>query len=150
MKTVAELAKVQNVSVQTIYRRLTRLTQDGKESLSVKHGGVTYLTESAEKLLSSCLTGVKQDDKDVKQMLNADVRDVKQDKNTEVVFLRSQVEYLQTELEKEREHSRTLAIELAKIANQSQILQLAANNATNTDTEKKSGFFKRLFSRKDL
>ena len=149
MKTVAELAKAQNVSVQTIYRRLTRLTHDGRTRLTVKHSGVTYITESAEQLLSESLTGVKQNDKDVKQVLNTNDKDVKQDENSEVEFLRSQVEYLQTELEKEREHSRLLAIELAKIANQSQILQLAASNSPNADTEKKLGFFKKLFSRKD-
>jgi len=53
MKTVAELAKEMNVSVQTIYRKLDK-------NLTGKINGITYITDAGIEALTGCLTDVKQ------------------------------------------------------------------------------------------
>lgn len=138
MKTVAELAKDCGVSSQTIYRRLNKVKQGETRCLTQEHNGITYITEDGIELIKICLTPVKQIETEVEQCKT----DVKQEDTAEVLFLRSQIIDLQAEINKEREHSRTLALEVAKLANQSQVLQLASG-------EKKQGIIKRLFSRKD-
>ena len=61
MKTISEFAKENNVSVQTIYRKLNKGKHLHESSLTEKVNGITYITALGEDALLSCLTPVKQD-----------------------------------------------------------------------------------------
>ena len=144
MKTVAELAREMNVSVQTVYRRLGKTDKSYTEKIN----GVTYITDAGIEAFTKGSTDVKQvlngdkqalnDDKEmlnddkqtlngVKQTLNGvkqevedDVKqgeeNVKHDKDDEIIFLRDQNRYLQEELIRSLEHSRDQADKIASQA----------------------------------
>jgi hypothetical protein len=94
--------------------------------LTGKKGSVTYITDVGESTLTDYLTGVK-----VIQVLNP-VKGLKGENPQEpsdsegISFLRNQVNDLQIELSKEREHSRAQAERLATIAEQ--LAELTRNN----------------------
>lgn len=145
MKTVAELAKELNTSVQTIYRTLNAVKQNETESLTEKIKGVSYFTAFGEQLIRERLTPVKQDEGECLTEFNS----VKQGENEEILFLREQNKALLTELEREREHNRTalererehsrtqadklanLAEQLAELSRNNQILLGAEQSRTN-------------------
>ena len=69
---------------------------------------------------------------------------------SEVDFLRKQVEQLQTELSKERQHSRDLAERLAILTDQAQQLQLAQmqqDQISESAQLQKKGWFRRLIGK---
>ena len=109
MLTVQEFAKRAGVSVQAVYKRLNN-------SLSP----YIQLVEGRKMLKSSALYeiyGVK-----VKQSIQPHVTSKLNEEtgSSEVDFLRKQVEQLQAELSKERQHSRDLAERLATLTDQAQ------------------------------
>ena len=120
MITVADYARSAGVSAQTVYRRLKYVKQVFDGCLTVKQGGITYITEEGV----TALTGdVKQEFNDVKQSFN----NVKHPVNDEeVMYLRVLSRNLQDELQREREHSRTQAERLASLAEQ--LAELTRNN----------------------
>lgn len=152
MKTVAELAKDMNISTQALYKKIKAC------NLTVANGGlivdnhINHVTPHGEAVLKGELQPKQPEVTNQVDNLATNATNLATNLATEITtYLKDQVKIkddqiaaLQTELNTEREHSRSLALELAKIANQSQILQLAA---TNADNEKKPGFFKRIFSR---
>lgn len=112
--TVQEFAEQAGVSVQAVYKRLNN-------SLNP----YIQLVEGRKMLKSSALYeiyGVK-----VEQPIQPSIQPELNEKtgNSEVDFLRKQVEQLQAELSKERQHSRELAEQIVLLANQAQKLQLA-------------------------
>ena len=141
MKTVAEFAKKNNVTPQTVYRKIDKAVKQGLNgSLTEKIDSVTYITENGEKTLSSFLTGVKHSSTDVKRA-----------ESEEVLFLREQNKSLQEELKIEREHSRAIANRLATITeNQQKLLgmeqvktapAMLISKENAAVKEKKHGFF---------
>jgi len=118
LKTVAELAKELNVSVQSVYRALNKVKQNEKKRLTEKKSGITYITEDGEAFVIESLPGVKhrreEPFNDVKQELNT----AKQAEQSEILYLREQNKALQEELKTEREHSRSQADRLATLAEQ--------------------------------
>lgn len=112
--TVQEFAERAGVSVQAVYKRLNN-------SLNP----YIQLVEGRKMLKSSALYeiyGVK-----VEQPIQPSVQPELNEKSdgSEVDFLRKQVEQLQAELSKERQHSRELAERIVILADQAQKLQLA-------------------------
>ena len=130
MKTVAEFAKEKGVSVQTIYRQLNNIRKTFNGGLTgVKQGlnddfiekmnGISYITALGEDALTERLTPFKQG-------LNDSLTGVKQPETEETAFYREQFQALQSELSKEREHSRALADKVANLAEQ--LAELSRNN----------------------
>lgn len=131
MKTISELAKEMNVSVQTIYRTLNKVKQETGNCLTEKINGIANITGEGERVIRERLTPVKQENK---QMFNS----VKHAESEETAFLREQNKFLQDELSKEREHSREqadklsdLAAQLAELTRNNQILLGAEQSRTN-------------------
>jgi CTP-dependent riboflavin kinase len=157
MKTISDCAKLYNVSVQTIYRKIDKgVKQDGKQGLTEKRGNITYITPAGEDFLYSCLTPVERDLTNVEQVLNTD-KSQENSENEEVLFLRKQLEKTQDELNTEREHSRAVATQLVEITRNNQILLKAEQDRANPAlptasdepplSQRKRGFFG-LFGRK--
>jgi hypothetical protein len=157
MKTISDCAKIYNVSVQTIYRKIDKgVKQDGKQGLTEKRGNITYITQAGEDFLYSCLTPVERDLTNVEQVLNTD-KSPKTSLNEEILFLRGQLEKTQDELNAERQHSRVVTTQLVEITRNNQILlkaeqdrQKTALPAVNDElphSQRKRGFFG-LFGRK--
>lgn len=137
--TVQEFAKRAGVSVQAVYKRLNN-------SLSP----YIQLVEGRKMLKSSALYeiyGVK-----VKQPIQPHVKSKLNEEtgSSEVDFLRKQVEQLQAELSKERQHSRDLAERLATLTDQAQQLQLAQMQQDQISEPahlQKKGWFWRLIGK---
>lgn len=108
--TVQEFAERAGVSVQAIYKRLNN-------SLNP----YIQLVDGRKMLKSSALSDVYGIE--VEQLVQPELN--KEKSSSEVDFLRKQVEQLQTELSKERQHSRELAERIVVLADQAQKLQLA-------------------------
>lgn len=160
MKTVAEFAKDAGVTPKTVYKWLNKVKPFHTNGLTIKKGAVTFITEVGIKALTERFTKVKPE-------THKGYTEVKQTEAPELVFLREQVKTLTEELNREREHSRTLAEQLADIARNSQILLGAEQTRTNpallsevevgtVDTSpkeaeqpalKKRGFWERIFGK---
>lgn len=125
MKTVAEIAKLADVSVQTVYRALKKIKQSETGDITKKKANITYVTSDGEALLLERLTEGKAN---VQQTLNDDkevLNEVKQEENEEIIYLREQNTALQAELKAEREHSRLQYDKLAAITEQ--MLEMSKN-----------------------
>jgi hypothetical protein len=156
LKTVAELSKELNISTQALYKRIKacNLTVDNGGLKVVNH--VNHVTPQGEAILKGVET--KFDSMVTNQVtnpLNPVTNQVDNLATEFTTFLQEQIRLkddqiatLQGELTAERDHSRSLSLELVTIAKQSQVLQLRLTNGEG-DSEIKKGFFKRLFSRKN-
>lgn len=158
MKTVAVVARDIGVTPKAIYERLKRVkpgntegdtdvklgeTQLDPDALTVKQGGVTYITADGENYLWSCFNKVKpgntEGDTEVKpgeaegytQNYGSEtqVQPEERTKDEEIKFLREQLSFTQAQYEKaqdelsaERAHSRDIAKRLATIAENQQKL----------------------------
>jgi hypothetical protein len=167
MITVAEYARKEGVSVQTIYRRINKLDT---ENLTVKKGGILYITDDGIAALAPVF-------EDVEQVKHPEVPGDKAREYNDVLipFLREQCEFLREELSREREYSRSQAVRLSELSEQmaelvrnNQILIVAEQNRNNMallsmedygvkqnaiedvepaqKTPQKRGFFARLFN----
>jgi len=123
MKTIKDISDETGVSVQTVYRRLNKLSQSSNESLTEKVNGIAYFTETGEKLILETLSTVKQS-------LNAD----KQSESDNVLFLREQIKILNEQIER-----------LTKMNENSQILLLNQQSLLPP----KVSLWKKLFKRND-
>lgn len=125
MKTVSEMAKELNVSVQTVYRTLNKVKRDGIDSLTEVKNNITYITSDGEQILTERFTPATQciehELNNADQLLNA----VKQELNDEIIYLREQNKAFQDELRVERDHSRQQADRIAGLAEQ--IAELTRN-----------------------
>ena len=125
MKTVAEFARENNVTPQTIYRKINKaINQGSNDGVTFKEDNITYITEKGEELLYSFL-GLKWASNPAVQSKTSS----KTIENEEIIFLREQLKNsqeqvlkLQEVLDKEREHSRTMADKLATITEHQQKL----------------------------
>lgn len=112
--TVQEFAEKAGVSVQAVYKRLNNSLNpyvklvDGRKMLEISALHEVYGVD-VEQLIRPCIQPEINHERD----------------NSEVVFLRKQVEQLQAELSKERQHSRELAERVVVLADQAQRLHLA-------------------------
>ena len=137
MKTIKELTEIIKVSKVSIYKAIKR--DDIKEHI-INRDNMTYVDETGEQLLTALFK------------LNSKVYSkVKTSENDEILFLRKQIEKLnvknddlQSELSKEREHSRNIAEQLAMLTDNAQKLQ-----AAQLTDGKKPGLFSRLFRKQD-
>lgn len=151
--TVKEFADRAGVSVQSVYQRLnttlknySRL-ENGLKTINIKALEELYSIKVEQVFNQDLKEPLKSseinDSKDVfsndfkgnfkepfKESLNKPLKsdEIKEKDNSEVLFLRNQVEWLQTELTKERQHSKELAERIAVLADQAQKLQLAQMN----------------------
>lgn len=132
MKTVAEVAREFRVSPQTIYRKLNPV----KQGLTMKKGGITYITDDG-------MTYLK--DNGLTEFNN--VKPLEQTENEIVLVLLEQNKVLHEALEKERAHSREIAERLAQITENQQKLLGIEQVKTVSPTligereEKNRGFF---------
>ena len=120
MITVADYARSEGVSVQTVYRRLKDVKQMFDGCLTVKQGGITYITDEG---VTALMGNVKQKFNNVEQVLNSVKHHVNDE---EVPYLRELNRNLLEELQREREHSRMQAERLATLAEQ--LTELTRNN----------------------
>jgi predicted DNA-binding transcriptional regulator YafY len=171
MITVAEYARKEGVSVQTIYRRLNKINAEG---LTVKQSGILYITDEG-------VVALTPSGESVEQPVKAEATSRDQEKAREyneilIPFLREQCEFLRDELRREREHSRQQATRLSELSEQmaelvrnNQVLIAAEQNRNNIaflnlenlpdvkqsviedklEYPKKKGFLARLFSAKN-
>jgi hypothetical protein len=127
---VSEYARIHNVSVQTIYRKIKSAKQMNSESLTEKRNGKTYITEKGDSVLTQMLGNVKQGDGNIFNVVrqgNEEVfNNVEQVESAEVVYLHEQIKHLHDEIAKEREYSRNQAERLADLAQQ--LAELSKNN----------------------
>jgi len=133
MRTVKELAAEYNVSVQTIYRRLTELDQNGKQPVKVLRNGKSYITPYGEVLISKTFPSVNQMDSNVKD----NVKGLEKENSYEKVLL-ERISYLETELSKQleintknTERIHELSKDIAELARNNQILLGAEQSRTN-------------------
>ena len=89
MKTVKQIADELNTSLSTVYRRLSKLQKVTKEPLIEKTGNITYFTDAGEELIIRCFAGDNQNAK----VINDD----NQTENAEILFLREQINAMNTE-----------------------------------------------------
>ncbi|WP_031476620.1 hypothetical protein [Agathobaculum desmolans] len=112
--TVQEFAEKAGISVQAVYKRLNNSLNsyvklvNGRKMLRVSALYEVYGV-NVEQPIKPCIQPGLNHETD----------------NSEVIFLRKQVEQLQAELSKERQHSRALAERVVVLADQAQRLQLA-------------------------
>lgn len=112
--TVQEFAEKAGISVQAVYKRLNNSLNsyvklvNGRKMLRVSALYEVYGV-NVEQPIKLCIQPGLNHETD----------------NSEVIFLRKQVEQLQAELSKERQHSRALAERVVVLADQAQRLQLA-------------------------
>lgn len=139
--TVQEFAKRAGVSVQAIYKRLNN-------SLNP----YIQLVEGRKMLKSSALSEVYgvEIEQPIQPFIESELNGEKS--SSEVDFLRKQVEQLQEELAKERQHSRELADRVVMLADQAQQLQLAQMQPAQIgegtpDQPVKKGWIDRIFKR---
>lgn len=148
--TVKEFANRAGVSVQSVYQRLNTTLKDysrlenGLKTISIKALEELYSIKveqvfnqdfkeplksseinDSENVFSNDFKGNFKEpfNEPLNNPLKSD--EIKEKDNSEVLFLRNQIEWLQTELTKERQHSKELAERIAVLADQSQKLQLA-------------------------
>jgi predicted DNA-binding transcriptional regulator YafY len=86
MKSVKAIADEAGVNVQTVYRRLNKISNQSKEILTEKIDGITYFTETGERLIIESLTPDKQP-----------IHSVKQAESAEILFLREQITNMNAE-----------------------------------------------------
>jgi chaperonin cofactor prefoldin len=139
MKTVAEIAAEVNVSVQTVYRRLTRVKQKSNEILTEKIDGITYFTDVGEILIIESLTSVKQS-----------FNTVKHPESDEILFLREQVKILNAQIDKLTE---TIKIQAQSInaAHHNELAETIIESLPPGEISPapvKVGFWSKLFKRK--
>jgi DNA-binding transcriptional MocR family regulator len=122
MITVAEYARKEGVSVQTIYRRLNKINAEG---LTVKKNGILYITDEGTTALTPAVEHVEHP---VKEEISPPEKAEKAREYNDVLipFLREQCDFLREELSREREHSRGQATKLAELSEQ--ITELVRNN----------------------
>lgn len=137
--TVQEFAERAGVSVQAVYKRLNN-------SLNT----YVQLVDGRKMLESSALYEVYG--VEVEQPIQPLIQPKLNEETgaSEVDFLRKQVEQLQTELSKERQHSRDLAERLAILTDQAQQLQLAQmqqDQISESAQLQKKGWFRRLIGK---
>lgn len=181
--TVKEFAELAGVSVQSVYQRLNTTLKDysrlenGLKTISIKALEELYSIKVEQVFNQDFKEPLKSSEiNDLENVFSNDFKgnfkepfneplnnplksdEIKEKDNSEVLFLRNQIEWLQTELTKERQHSKELAERIAVLADQAQKLQLAQMNPqisaeqnqeaepkTETETPKKP-WWKSLFS----
>lgn len=123
--TVKEFANRAGVSVQSVYQRLNTTLKDYSR---IENGLKTININALEELYSIKVEQVFNQafNEPLNKPLKSD--EIKEKDDSEVLFLRNQVEQLQMELTKERQHSRELAEKIAVLADQAQKLQLTQMN----------------------
>jgi len=125
--TVAEFAKDIGVTPKTVYKWLNRVKPEYGDSLTEKKGSRTYITEKGIEVLTASITVVKPSITEGKTEYNK----VIPGETDEVLYLRVQNKVLLDELNKEREHSRSMTEQLAELARNSQVLLGAEQSRTN-------------------
>lgn len=138
MKTVKKISDELNVSVQTVYRTLKSVKQNTDESITNKVKNVTYLTEIGERIIKDSLT---------------QLNDVKYYENSEILFLREQINNLNTEkaeLLKQIDKLTTHAENLSRLNENSQILLAQQKvESLSSPTPEKVSLWNKLFKRKN-
>ena len=123
MKSVKEISDITGVSVQTVYRRLTKVKAKTSEVLTEKTDGMIYFTEIGEKLILEELNSVKQME------------------NTEILYLREQNKLLTEKLA-------SLAEDLARLTENSQVLLREQNLKALSPPPDKFSLWSIIFKRK--
>lgn len=125
MKKVSEIAKENNVSVQTVYRKLKSISikHDG---LTIKHGNITYITDVGVSMLSKCLTDVEQECDDIEQIVESVEQVLNTPESQEILYLREQNTNLLNQLNVERAHSREQSNRISDLADK--LADLSRNN----------------------
>ena len=113
--TIKESLEILGISRKTLYRRM-----DSGEIESKKVGSARF---------------VKIGDPEETQTVSDDTNDVIRNQQGEIEFLRSQVEYLQTELSDTKTRSDTMILKLTQTVDNQQLLLI----------ESKTPFWKKLF-----
>ena len=113
--TIKESIEILGVSRKTLYRKM-----DSGEIESKKVGSARF---------------VKIGDPEETQTVSSDTNDVIRNQQGEIEFLRSQVEYLQTELSDTKTRSDTMILKLTQTVDNQQLLLI----------ESKTPFWKKLF-----
>jgi len=144
---VSEFAKQAGVTPKTVYKWLNRLNPIYQNGLSGKKDGITYITEEGATVLTYALTG------GVTGAETEETMQVNAKESAQIEYLQEQNKILLEELNREREHSRTMAEQLAEIARNNQVLlgieQRRVGPAILEEGEehspKKPGFWKKIF-----
>ena len=117
MKTIADITKLVKESESTVRRKFNDLKNEYKESDIIDKRG--RLTEKGEEILLQRLT------------VNDSFRQLNESQITvsDIQFYQKRIEHLESELSREREHSRELAEKFANLTEQAQ--QLHAGTLEN-------------------
>lgn len=161
MKTITEVSKELGVTRQGVHQKIKQepYATKLKEHITTENNK-TYISVDGVEILKTAFQKKKVEkgtQKTQKEDMTKELMNILKEQNA---ALRVERDLLQSELSKERDHSReqedritTLAESLAQLTSQAQklhageIAKIEAESGDNT-TEKKAGFFRRLFTKK--
>jgi len=121
--TIKESIEILGVSRKTLYRKM-----DSGEIESKKVGSARFVKIGDPEETQTVSSGTSQ-------TVSSDTNDVIRNQQGEIEFLRSQVEYLQTELSDTKTRSDTMILKLTQTVDNQQLLLI----------ESKTPFWKKLF-----
>ena len=121
--TIKESIEILGISRKTLYRRM-----DSGEIESKKVGSARFVKIGDPEETQTVSS-------DTSQTVSSDTNDVIRNQQGEIEFLRSQVEYLQTELSDTKTRSDTMILKLTQTVDNQQLLLI----------ESKTPFWKKLF-----
>ena len=150
MKSAYQIAKEIGVSYQAVYKRLTPELMDRLSDHVQQRKKKKYFDEYAEAAIKAIYKPVNERTRQADEPVNERTRQADESLfNRLSIQLHGEIEYLRRindelrdELKVEREHSREIALQVAKLTQNNQIL-LAV------EKEKKTGFFSRFRRRKN-
>ena len=121
--TIKESLEILGISRKTLYRKM-----DSGEIESKKVGSARFVKIGDPEETQTVSSGTSQ-------TVSSDTNDVIRNQQGEIEFLRSQVEYLQTELSDTKTRSDTMILKLTQTVDNQQLLLI----------ESKTPFWKKLF-----
>lgn len=169
-KTIKQIAEELGVSKQAVHqKRKSKELSSALQPFTSTVDGVVYISVDGENLIKQAF--LKKDRKRVDDEFTPKIDgSFTPLENSEIIFLRGQIEKLQTELEKEREHNREKDKQLLETLNKLAESQAALSAGQAADKQKalaekiiegkkqlvdkeqeavvSQGFFAKIFSRK--
>lgn len=131
-KTIKQLADELGIDKQRVYRYIKK---NHINEVHQKHG-VMYYDETAETLIKQAFSENKVHHEAHQNYINETVNEsVIELLRNELQAKNEQIEKLQSDIEREREHSREMASKLATLADQAQKLQLVSSSTMIEDKD---------------